>query len=68
MLLKILGLQSFFYLVAPKTLGTPFAIIVGLVYMFLPFAIIPIHDQLEARDRDQEDAAQDLGMSKITTF
>lgn len=68
MLLKVLGLQSFFYLVAPRALGTPFAIIVGLVYMFLPFAIIPIHDQLEARDRDQEDAAQDLGMSKTATF
>ncbi|PPE04114.1 spermidine/putrescine ABC transporter permease [Williamsoniiplasma lucivorax] len=68
MLLKVLGLQSFFYLVSPTTIGTPIAIIVGMVYMFLPFAITPIYNALESRTLDLEEAAKDLGMSSHKTF
>lgn len=68
MLLKVLGLQSFFYLLSPSVIGTPIAVIVGMVYMFLPFAIIPIYDALESRQVDLEEAARDLGMSEFKTF
>lgn len=68
MLLKVLGLKSFFYLVLPGAIGTPIAVIVGMVYMFLPFAIIPIYDSLEMRQIDLEEAARDLGMSSWKTF
>ena len=68
MLLKVLGLQSFFYLLSPTFLGTPIAVIVGMVYMFLPFAITPIYDAIMARNVDLEEAAMDLGVSRTKTF
>lgn len=68
MLLKTIGLQSLFYMLMPTVLGTPFAIIIGMVYMFLPFAIMPIYDALESRQLDLEEAAKDLGMSSFKTF
>ncbi|MCL8211584.1 hypothetical protein LD125_00091 [Mesoplasma sp. JKS002658] len=68
MLLKVLGLQSFFYLLSPIFLGTPIAVIVGMVYMFLPFAITPIYDAIIARNVDLEEAAMDLGVSRTKTF
>ncbi|ATG97824.1 ABC transporter permease [Mesoplasma lactucae ATCC 49193] len=68
MLLKVLGLQSFFYLLSPTFLGTPIAVIVGMVYMFLPFAITPIYDSVISRNIDLEEAAMDLGCSRTKTF
>ncbi|WP_031543353.1 spermidine/putrescine ABC transporter permease [Mesoplasma photuris] len=68
MLLRTLGLQSLFYLLSPTVMGTPIAIIIGMVYMFIPFAITPIYDSLESRRIDLEEAAQDLGASKFKTF
>lgn len=68
MLLKVLGLQSFFYLLSPTFLGTPIAVIVGMVYMFLPFAITPIYDSIISRNVDLEEAAMDLGLSRTKTF
>lgn len=68
MLLKILGLQTFFYMLSPTFIGTPIAVIVGMIYMFLPFSITPIYDALESRQLDLEEAAKDLGASSWTTF
>ncbi|QQY78424.1 ABC transporter permease subunit [Mycoplasma mycoides subsp. capri] len=68
MLLKVLGLQTLFYLLADFAIGTPIAIIIGMTYMFLPFAIAPIYDSLESRQTDLEEAALDLGASKFRTF
>ncbi|ATZ18965.1 spermidine/putrescine ABC transporter permease [Williamsoniiplasma somnilux] len=68
MLLKILGLQTFFYMLSPTFIGTPISVIVGMVYMFLPFAITPIYDSLESRQLDLEEAAKDLGASSWKSF
>ncbi|ATZ21044.1 spermidine/putrescine ABC transporter permease [Mesoplasma coleopterae] len=68
MLLKVLGLRSLFLIMAPSALGTQLAIIIGMTYMFLPFAITPIYDSLESRRIDIEEAAMDLGCSKFRTF
>lgn len=68
MLLKVLGLRSLFYLFAASSIGTPIAMVIGMTYMFLPFAIAPIYDSLESRPRDLEHAAQDLGCSPFKTF
>lgn len=68
MILKILGLQSLFYLLAPSAMGTPFAIIVGMVYTFLPFAVSPIYNSLESMDRSYAQAALDLGASRNKAF
>jgi len=68
MLLKVLGLQSLFYLMSPTLIGTPIAVIIGMVYMFLPFAITPIYESVVSRNRDLEEAAKDLGASAGQTF
>ncbi|PPE04380.1 spermidine/putrescine ABC transporter permease [Entomoplasma ellychniae] len=68
MIMKVLGFRSLFLLLAPSMLGTQVAIIIGMTYMFLPFAIPPIYDALESRIKDIEEAAQDLGCSKNKTF
>ncbi|PPE06827.1 spermidine/putrescine ABC transporter permease [Mesoplasma corruscae] len=68
MIMKVLGFRSLFLLLAPSMLGTQVAIIIGMTYMFLPFAIPPIYDALESRMKDIEEAAQDLGCSKNKTF
>ena len=47
---------------------TPFAVFVGIVYCYLPLAILPIYAVLEQRDRALTDAAQDLGYSPTRAF
>ncbi|UFT99093.1 ABC transporter permease [Radiobacillus kanasensis] len=49
-------------------LYTPFAIIVGLVYGFLPFMILPIYSSIEQLDKSYLEAAEDLGANPIKTF
>ncbi|AGR40847.1 spermidine/putrescine ABC transporter permease [Spiroplasma taiwanense] len=68
MILKILGLQSLFLLISPSALGTPIAIIIGMVYMFIPFAISPIYNALENQDPSYYNAALDLKASKTKAF
>ncbi|AHI52491.1 spermidine/putrescine ABC transporter permease [Spiroplasma culicicola] len=68
MILKILGLRSLFELLGGSALGTPFAVIVGMVYMFLPFAISPIYNALDNQDPSYYQAALDLKASKSKAF
>ncbi len=48
--------------VAPQPLlFSPFAVLVGLVYVHLPFMVLPLYANLEKHDPALLDAAQDLG-------
>jgi spermidine/putrescine transport system permease protein len=49
-------------------LGTPFAVIAGLVYNFLPFMVLPIYVALERIDPRVVEAARDLYANPATTF
>ncbi len=49
-------------------LYTPFATIVGLVYSFLPFMILPIYASAERFDFRLAEAAYDLGAAKLTVL
>ncbi|EZH65496.1 spermidine/putrescine ABC transporter permease [Bacillaceae bacterium JMAK1] len=49
-------------------LYTPFSIIVGMVYGFLPFMILPIYASIEQLDRRYLEAAEDLGAGPVSTF
>lgn len=49
-------------------IGTEAAIIIGMVYNFLPFMILPIYTSLTKMDRGLIEAAQDLGANKIKVF
>jgi len=45
-----------------------FAVIVGMVYVHLPFMILPLYTNLEKHDPALLDAAQDLGANAWNTF
>ena len=49
-------------------LYTPGAVLVGMVYEFLPFMILPIYTSLEKIDNSLYEAAADLGASPFRTF
>jgi spermidine/putrescine transport system permease protein len=49
-------------------LYTPFAVMVGLVYGFLPFMILPIYASLEKLDRGLLEAAEVLGARPAARF
>ena len=75
----ILGSQSVFVTALNKVLGlfgfapvsllyTSFAVIVGLVYVHLPFMVLPLYTNLEKHDPALLDAAQDLGANAWWRF
>jgi spermidine/putrescine transport system permease protein len=48
--------------------GTELAVIIGLVFTYLPFMILPIYTALEKIDYSLEEAALDLGVTNLTKF
>lgn len=51
-----------------EMLYTPGAVLVGMVYEFLPFMILPIYTSLEKIDNSLYEAAADLGANALKTF
>ena len=49
-------------------LYTPFASVLGLIYSFLPFAILPMYSALSGFDFRLVEAAYDLGARKLTVM
>jgi spermidine/putrescine transport system permease protein len=47
---------------------SPGGVILGLVYGFLPFMILPIYSSIEQLDKTYLDAAEDLGAGPVRTF
>ena len=47
---------------------SPFAVLVGLVYVHLPFMVLPLYANLEKHDPTLLDAAQDLGAGTWARF
>ena len=58
----------FFHLPELALINTPFAIILGMVYNFLPFMVLPIYNVLSKIDKDVIFAARDLGANNLQTF
>lgn len=58
----------FFGLPSWNIINTPTAIILGMVYNFLPFMIYPIYNTLQKMDRSLIEAAQDLGANPLQVF
>jgi spermidine/putrescine transport system permease protein len=48
-----------------RWLGTPGAVILGMVYVYVLFMVFPIYNAIETLDRNQIEAARDLGASRI---
>ena len=51
-----------------RILYTPFAVMTGLVYAWIPFMILPIYASIEGLDRSVLEAATDLGATPIRRF
>lgn len=49
-------------------INTPYAIILGMVYNFLPFMLLPIYNSLIKIDPNVVNAARDLGANSVQTF
>jgi spermidine/putrescine transport system permease protein len=49
-------------------LDTPTAVLIGLVYWYLPFMVYPLYASLEKFDFSLLDAAHDLGASPVASF
>lgn len=59
---------EFLHLPALNIINTPAAIILGMVYNFLPFMILPIYNSLAKIDKNVINAARDLGAGPFQTF
>lgn len=51
-----------------KLLNTDFAVILGMVYNFVPFMILQIYTALSKMDPSYLEAASDLGANKVESF
>ncbi|MCI9345693.1 MAG: ABC transporter permease [Lachnospiraceae bacterium] len=59
---------SFLHLPALRIINTPAAIILGMVYNFLPFMVLPLYNALSKIDTNVINAARDLGANHVYTF
>lgn len=62
------GLLALFGWGPVALLFSPFAVLVGLVYVHLPFMILPLYANLEKHDPGLMDAARDLGANGWQRF
>ena len=51
-----------------KMIHTSFAVILGMVYNFIPFMILQIYTSLTKMDKSLLEAASDLGANKVQAF
>jgi len=51
-----------------QIINTPAAVVIGMVYNFLPFMVLPIYSVIVKIDRSLFEAAQDLGANTISVF
>lgn len=59
------ALLSFLHLPSLNIINTPGAIVLGMVYNFLPFMVLPIYNVLAKIDDNVINAAQDLGADSL---
>lgn len=51
-----------------RIMYTEYAVMVGLVYILLPFMVLPLYSAIEKLDHTYIEAARDLGANKLQTF
>jgi putrescine transport system permease protein len=51
-----------------KLMNTPFSLVIGMTYTYLPFMILPLYGNLSKMDLRLLEAAQDLGATPWTAF
>ncbi|MDE6047908.1 MAG: ABC transporter permease [Anaeroplasmataceae bacterium] len=61
-------LSDIFHIPGLNIIGTDWAILLGMVFTYLPFIVLPIYTSLEKIDPYLEEAALDLGVTNFTKF
>ncbi|MEF1219026.1 ABC transporter permease subunit, partial [Photobacterium damselae] len=51
-----------------RIMYTEYAVMIGLVYILLPFMVLPLYSAIEKLDNTYIEAARDLGANKFQTF
>ena len=59
---------EFLHMPSLNIINTPAAIILGMVYNFLPFMVLPVYNSLVKIDPNVVNAARDLGANELQTF
>lgn len=62
------NILTFLHLPSLNIINTPYAIILGMVYNFLPFMVLPLYNSLAKIDPNVINAARDLGANGFQTF
>ena len=62
------NILSFLHLPSINIINTPYAIVLGMVYNFLPFMVLPLYNALVKIDKNVINAAKDLGANPVQTF
>ena len=62
------SLLGFFGLTPNSILYTSAAVLLGMIYNFLPYMVLPIYTSLQKLDEDLVNAARDLGANTVTAF
>jgi len=57
-----------FHIAPLSLLNTDTAVIIGLVYAYLPFMVLPLYAVLERQDESLVEAARDLGCTPLAAF
>jgi len=61
-LLEYLGIEGV------RLINTPYSVLVGIIYGYLPLMVFPVYVSLEKLDKRLLEASQDLGASPFRTF
>lgn len=62
------GILNWLHLPSQSMINTPSAIVLGMVYNFLPFMVLPIYNVLSKIDDNIINAAMDLGANSFQRF
>lgn len=62
------AILGYFGIAPIKMLHTSFAVVLGMVYNFIPFMILQIYTSLTKMDKSLLEAANDLGANKMQSF
>ena len=62
------SILNFLHMPSLKIINTPYAIVLGMVYNFLPFMVLPIYNVLSKIDQNIIHAAKDLGANNLQVF
>lgn len=68
LVIRTIALKQLIELIFPSIMGSDFAMVIGLVHVFLPFMVLPVYTVLLKIDPGLIEAATDLGASRFKAF